>query len=443
MDQGQSDFDQLCRLIEGHPAFVKLCLARSDAGWALRRLDAVVGAALPSWASAEWRYAEFVFIADTVSGETVASWLQTTGPGSLTLGSWTASTPAVQPIVFFRREPSRGRYDNAPLPWPASDYDVHAAPENAPPQAGGQGFLVGDDCPSFPSFETAFRAFFTGTSSMVSSSTVPSGLARIRLLQQDAWFHRINVSATHLDVRVGGAAREGARVELNGSTLRTGKRVGRTGKVRLALPAGLPDDAWLFLSRDRDWLDYRALGSALAGRTDLAGAGVHIELTDDPETEIQALLSAGEGPRMEYKRELPGSAPESKRKMLKTVAAFANSDGGHIIFGMDPDEVTVVGLGDTAPEKARDRLGQLIRGNVVPPDPDYKIDAVHVDGRLIVVLEVLPGAGRPYGLQFQDRPVEFYVRRGSSTYPATQEEVRALSQSPQSEPAASFPYYGG
>ena len=45
---------------------------------------------------------------------------------------------------------------------------------------GGQGFLVGDDCPPFPSFETAFRAFFSGTFSMVGTSNVASELARVR-----------------------------------------------------------------------------------------------------------------------------------------------------------------------------------------------------------------------------------------------------------------------
>jgi hypothetical protein len=50
------------------------------------------------------------------------------------------------------------------------------------------------------------------------------------------------------------------------------------------------------------------------------------------------------------------------------------------------------------------------------------------DGRLIAVLEVRPSSGRPYGLQFQDKPIEFYVRRGASTYPATQSEIRAIAQ---------------
>jgi len=260
---------------------------------------------------------------------------------------------------------------------------------------------------------------------MTGTGSVPTSLARIRVAQQGAWLRRITVGVTAIDVRVGGSDRDGARVELNSSTLQVGKRVGKTGRVRIPLPAGLPDDAWLYLSRDRRWLDYRALGLDVAGPAD---TGIDIDLSDDPVTEIRALLSVGEGPHREYKRQLPDKALESKRKVLKTVAAFANQDGGNIIFGMDPDEVTLVGVeGD--PQDVRDRLGNLIHGNVVPPDPDYIIRSVQVDGKLVVVLEVRASPGRPYGLQFQDKPVEFYIRRGGSTYPASQSEVRAMAQS--------------
>jgi Putative DNA-binding domain len=219
--------------------------------------------------------------------------------------------------------------------------------------------------------------------------------------------------------------------------------VSKTGKVRVALPGGLPSDAWLFLSRDRQWLDYRMLGLDVAGRVGAAASGIEVDLTDDPVTEIRALLSIGERPRIEYKRQLPESTTESKKKVLKTVAAFANQDGGHIIFGVDPDEVTLVGVGDVDVNGVRDRLGQLIHGNVVPPDPVYDIRSVAIDGKMLVVLEIRPSSGRPYGLHLQDKPVEFYMRRGGSTYPATQAEVRAMAQpAAQQRGFPGFPFSG-
>lgn len=429
MDYGQSDLAQLGQLIAGQCAFARICVSRKEGDWALRHAEAVVGMDLPRWAPAQWQYEDVAFIADSVSAQALTSWFQTNGPTSLTLGDWRATVPTVQTQTSFRREPSRARYQTPPLPWPSCNFDLHEA-GGVQPQMGGQGFMVGDDCPSFPSFETAFRAFFTGTFSMAGTGNVPSELARIRVLQQAAWLHRIKVAATHIDVHVGGSSRDGTRIDLNSSTLQITKRVGKTGKVRIALPGGLPSDAWLFLSRDRQWLDYRTLGMDVTGQVGAVPTGIEVDLTDDPMTEIRALLSIGEGPRTEYKRQLPVNTAESKRKVLKTVAALANEGGGHIIFGMDPDELTLVGVEDADFKDVRDRLGQLIRGNVVPPDPDYTVQSVRLDGKMIVVLEIQPSSGRPYGLQFQDKPVEFYVRRGSSTYPATQAEVRAMAQPP-------------
>jgi hypothetical protein len=117
----------------------------------------------------------------------------------------------------------------------------------------------------------------------------------------------------------------------------------------------------------------------LSGWTnELARAGVTIDVPSDPQANVEALLAAGEGPHVEFKRELPADA-EQKRKHFKTVAAFATFDGGTMGFGMDPDEATVTGL-------------------------------VAVD----------KGS--------RDKP-EFYIRRGSSTYPAQPGELREAARS--------------
>ncbi len=46
---------------------------------------------------------------------------------------------------------------------------------------------------------------------------------------------------------------------------------------------------------------------------------------------------------------------------MKTVAALANGDGGSVVFGMDSDEATPVGLEGLSEKQERDRLGDLIR----------------------------------------------------------------------------------
>lgn len=434
-DRGQRGLTQFIEQLEDQRAFVRACLISSDNGWTVQHLDAVVGKHLPRDRPVVWRYEDVVFVAEPAPGEALQAWFRADRTGELSLGDYSAAVPQVFETVNFHREPSLARHSTPRLEWPHVVYDL-ASPANQTTNTTVTGHLVGEDSPSFPTFEHATQAFFTGVVSLARSpGSTARGLARVRVLQPDAWLSRITVTPTYIDVHVSGAARQGARVGLNGSTGHTNRRVGTRGRVRIALTEGLPDDAWLYLSRDRSWLDYRALGPALgAGAND----GVDLGLTSDVATEIRALLSVGEGPQMEYKRQLPDRSPDSTRKMLKTVAALANGAGGHIVFGMDPDETTIVGLRDIDAKQVRDRLGQLIRRNVVPSDPSFSVQWAELDGELVVALRVEPSTARPYGLQFGDSPVEFYVRRGSSTFPATADEVRSLAQLPSNDRHSPF-----
>lgn len=62
---------------------------------------------------------------------------------------------------------------------------------------------------------------------------------------------------------------------------------------------------------------------------------MEVEIPEDPESQVQALLSQGEGMQVEFKRQLPEDSPGSKRTVFEIVAAFANGHGGSIVFGVD------------------------------------------------------------------------------------------------------------
>jgi hypothetical protein len=344
------------------------------------------------------------------------------GGQSLTIGQVVATVEPSADQVPWRRKPSHAPYDAPSLPWPSVDYEIGRRDVLQPGSLSA--FQIGDDCPSFPDEQSAMRAFFHGDYSSLTRSAIGSHeLANIRLVRLEAWIDRAEVSPTSLQVHVLGDDRAGTRLELNGSTLQASRKVGKSGRVRLALPDGLPDDAWLYLSRDRQWLDYRAFGPRLSGSQDRATAGALV-LPDDPESRVLALLAQGEGPQVEFKRQLPGETNDLRRKVLKTVAAFANGAGGDIVFGIDADELTLHGIDDADDHGVRDKLGNLLRRRVVPT-PEFAVQVVTVDDKKMLVLSVQAGPSPPYGLQFQpDQQVEYYVRRGASTYPATQAEVR-------------------
>ncbi|MHB1527217.1 MAG: AlbA family DNA-binding domain-containing protein [Candidatus Dormibacteria bacterium] len=223
-----------------------------------------------------------------------------------------------------------------------------------------------------------------------------------------------------------GASALGCKVEVNGATYRVAKRVGKTGKVRLPLPHGLPDDSWLYLSRGTRWLDYRAIGDRVRSRGDLAKAGVTVEVPRDPESDLEAMIATGECATIEFKEQMPGDH-KSKQRLFKTVAAFANGRGGTLLVGVT-DSGVPVGLDPTTIEVARTRLNDFTRAIVVPT-PEFEIRRVKVGSKALLVLEVGAGSDHPYGIHLEHNgPVEYYIRRNGSSFHATPDEVRALAR---------------
>ncbi len=434
-EQGQIQVDQLPALLGDGKVYLRAALAEDDGRWTVGRFEAVVGACPPGWATQTWLYERLAFASAEVTAADFAAALATTGERVLPMGMFEPDVPLLQQHANWRREPGRRPHAGLLLPWPTCDIDVYR--QDGQWQRQLPGFLVGEDSPPFPNFESACRAFFYGDFSLVANQA-SADMGRIIVTQTDAWLHRVQITPTHLDVDVAGDAVDGTRVALNGATHRAAATVTKPGTVRLQLPLGLPEDAWLFLSRGTTWLDYRALGHRVAGTQDLARAGVEVEVPNDPANQIETLLSTGEGPRVEYKKLIPMGAdsPDAKRKVFKTVAAFANGDGGDLVFGVEPDEVTVCGIpGDV--QRERDRLGNLVR-SIVVPTPDFTVQPYEVDGKAILALTVQPGTAGPYGIRFGNGVVEFYIRRGASTYPATQDEIRSLAQAHAAVQAPGF-----
>lgn len=420
MEQGNLSLDSLGHSLEEPSAYLRVALLRDSDRWILRYIEAVLGSQPPGWRQDKWVYEKVAFVSSLVGVKQIIRALKESAEGKLDVDQFSITVPQAGEQVHWQRRPSWASYDIAPLPWPVVDYSIYSRDSDRLPRSSG--FLIGDDCPSFPGVETAFRAFFYGDFSTIGAAQIPSELGRLRHAQLDAWLRRVRVSPTHLDIWIGGKAASGMRVELNSAQLQVAKQVGKSAKIRFPLRKGLPDDAWLYLSRDRSWIDYRALGSRLTQSDDLRRSGVEFETTHDPEAEIGSLISGGEGPRTEFKSALPEKTTESMRKVLKTVAAFANAQGGSVVFGMDPDEVTPVGI-DGDLNHARDRLTNLIRRHV-EPSPLIWFRSYDVQGHSFLVLDIDAGSRPPYGLTFQDNPIEFYIRRGANTYPATAEEIR-------------------
>ena len=90
---------------------------------------------------------------------------------------------------------------------------------------------------------------------------------------------------------------------------------------------------------------------------------------------------------------------EDRIKYLKTVVAFANGKGGRILFGVANDG-TVRGIARDKVFQERDAIVNSITDACSPRVP---IDAgiENIDGKSVVVIDVLAGSRCPYFLRGQ------------------------------------------
>lgn len=118
-----------------------------------------------------------------------------------------------------------------------------------------------------------------------------------------------------------------------------------------------------------------------------------------------------ESSKIELKRELTDS-------FLNTVSAFANYDGGKIVFGVS-ENGSIEGIVD--PEKTRLQLENKINDSI-SPRPDFVLNTVSFEEKQIVELTVSKGKNAPY--LYNGRA---YKRSDTSSTPLDPNELRRLS----------------
>ena len=200
------------------------------------------------------------------------------------------------------------------------------------------------------------------------------------------------------------------------------------------LSGGPSGEWWIVLSRGRRWYDYRQ-----SGPYGTALGGVMVEdATIEPQSEIDALLAVGECSTVEFKSELSPD-PKSNAKMARTIAAFANGSGGTIVFGIDPDEATILGVSQPF-DAIRDRLTDIVQGQLTTAPATEVRRLVTEHGLVVVLLVVDPGMDTPYGVG-RANP-NYYVRANATTLPATADQVRRLARGrpPISDSHAGLPF---
>ena len=118
---------------------------------------------------------------------------------------------------------------------------------------------------------------------------------------------------------------------------------------------------------------------------------------------------------LDYKREYTDD-------IKKTIIAFANTNGGDILIGVD-DDGAVVGIADT--DDTMLRVTNAARDAILPDITLFMICEVkEIDEKRIVEVHVQKGTASPYYLASKGiRPEGVFVRQGASTVPATSSAI--------------------
>ena len=135
------------------------------------------------------------------------------------------------------------------------------------------------------------------------------------------------------------------------------------------------------------------------------------------EDEARRLIGEGEGSRVEFKLGLPRDA-----KVARTLAAFANTRGGHLFVGVD-DRGQLVGA--VKPREVERALRRIAEASIEPP-VTARVQTLALDGHPIVIATVGLSDARPHAVERSAGEPEHPVRVGSSTRAASGPALEAL-----------------
>jgi predicted HTH transcriptional regulator len=149
--------------------------------------------------------------------------------------------------------------------------------------------------------------------------------------------------------------------------------------------------------------------------------------------DVNHLIEEGEGFEIEFKRKV--STPE---KIARAMIAFANTRGGHILFGVD-DDGSIVGV-----ESEKSEVDLILEAGSMYclPGISPQIDIVPFDGKDVIVAYVEESGDKPHyftgasngGTESEDE-TKVFIRVNDKTMMASKEVVRVLrDQRPDAPP---------
>ena len=134
-------------------------------------------------------------------------------------------------------------------------------------------------------------------------------------------------------------------------------------------------------------------------------------------------IVAGESKNIEFKENLP----KQSIKYMKSVVAFANSEGGKIIFGIEDSTCKIVGVGNSEEAfKMMDSIASAISDSIKPAIiPDIRIQTI--ENKNVIIVEIPQGRNRPYHIKSLSVSDGTYIRLGATNQQADERIIKELT----------------
>jgi len=156
-----------------------------------------------------------------------------------------------------------------------------------------------------------------------------------------------------------------------------------SGTVKITIPFK-PDNVYSYLLEKNggNAIDSKAYGGWYTDRNE----GIVIRTTKES---IETMLAQGENQNVEFKQDID----KERNEFLESVVAFANTNNGTILLGVDNEGKPIGYFEDF--EKAERKITGLINGHC-EPSIDVKIEQVVMEGKPVIVVKVKDGTDKPY-----------------------------------------------
>ena len=132
-------------------------------------------------------------------------------------------------------------------------------------------------------------------------------------------------------------------------------------------------------------------------------------------------IIGNESKNTEFKEMLP----KNSEKYVKTIIAFANTQGGKVIIGVADESREIVGVDNATLFQQMDQISNAVSDSCQPQIvPD--IEPYTIDGKTVIIITVSPAPHRPYYLKSKGKEKGTYIRVGGTTRCASSEKIKEL-----------------